>query len=71
MNIVGIVQRIFNELQNSFKINTNQVIVTPSIGIAIYPEHGKDYEALIKKADKAMFKKAKKRKKIVEFLMLN
>ncbi|QFF98082.1 diguanylate cyclase [Psychrobacillus glaciei] len=30
-------------------------MVTPSIGIAIYPEHGQDAETLIKHADKAMY----------------
>ncbi|MGO9804525.1 MAG: putative bifunctional diguanylate cyclase/phosphodiesterase [Steroidobacteraceae bacterium] len=32
-----------------------ELVVTPSIGIALYPEHGADTEALLKHADAAMY----------------
>lgn len=32
-----------------------QLVVTPSIGIALYPEHGEDLHGLLKNADSAMY----------------
>jgi diguanylate cyclase len=34
---------------------TYQLVVTPSIGIALYPEHGEDMQSLLKNADSAMY----------------
>jgi diguanylate cyclase len=34
---------------------TYQLVVTPSIGIALYPEHGEDLQSLLKNADSAMY----------------
>jgi diguanylate cyclase len=32
-----------------------QLVVTPSVGIALYPEHGEDLHSLLKSADSAMY----------------
>lgn len=32
-----------------------QLVVTPSVGIALYPEHGEDLQSLLKNADGAMY----------------
>ena len=43
------------------KIDAN-IIITASIGFCLYPEHGKEIDELLKKADKAMYKVKEKDK---------
>ena len=50
-----VAERIANELKPAFNLNGNSLNVTCSIGISVYPEHGKDVETLIKNADAAMY----------------
>jgi diguanylate cyclase (GGDEF)-like protein len=59
---IRIAERILDELQTPVTINNQRVIVTPSIGIAIYPEHGQDPDTLINHADKAMYQAKKQGK---------
>ena len=47
--------RIIELFRKPFILNQNIVNVTTSIGIAIYPDHGKDAESLFKNADAAMY----------------
>jgi diguanylate cyclase len=52
----GIVaQRIGDHLSSPIELNDHQFIVTPSIGIAIYPHDGENVETLLKNADLAMY----------------
>jgi diguanylate cyclase (GGDEF)-like protein len=37
------------------KVQEYDINIGASIGITYYPEHGDDYEALLHKADKAMY----------------
>jgi diguanylate cyclase (GGDEF)-like protein len=50
-----IADKIHNELSPSYFIEGHNLIVTPSIGIALYPDDGDTAEALIKHADTAMY----------------
>ena len=50
-----ITRRILDAFNIPFEINGRSLHVTPSIGIAIYPEHGVDIETLLKHADTAMY----------------
>ncbi|MCT8137638.1 EAL domain-containing protein [Anaerobacillus sp. CMMVII] len=47
---------ILETLREVYDISGAEIHVTPSIGVAIYPEHGEDFEALLMKADTAMYK---------------
>jgi diguanylate cyclase (GGDEF)-like protein len=47
--------RIIELFRKPFILNQNIVNVTTSIGIAVYPDHGKDAESLLKNADTAMY----------------
>lgn len=51
-----IAQKILYTLSQPFSIQGNEILISTSIGIAIYPELGKDVISLIKNADNAMYK---------------
>jgi len=54
---VGIVARkILDSLCNPYLVNSNEIFCTASIGIAIYPNDGKDTNSLLKHSDQAMYK---------------
>ena len=46
---------ILSILSAPFQQENYELVVTPSIGIAIYPEHGSDAQSLLKNADGAMY----------------
>lgn len=50
-----VAQRISKNFTNIVHLGSQQVRVTPSIGIAIFPQDGKDTETLLKNADLAMY----------------
>ncbi|GAA0855046.1 two-component system response regulator [Aliiglaciecola litoralis] len=50
-----VAQRLINELSEPIKLEQYEVVVTPSIGISIYPHDGDNVETLIKNADAAMY----------------
>ncbi len=47
--------RVIEMLSIPFTLSGNETYVTPSIGIALYPEDGEDAETLVKNADTAMY----------------
>ncbi|MDX1701725.1 MAG: EAL domain-containing protein, partial [Melioribacteraceae bacterium] len=48
-------ESILEVLRTAYNIAGVDLHVTPSIGVSIYPEHGEDFEALLMKADTAMY----------------
>jgi diguanylate cyclase (GGDEF)-like protein len=42
-------------LSKPFAVSGNQIAISASVGLAIYPAHGMDAQSLIKKADQAMY----------------
>jgi len=54
-NTVDVARKIFSSLSEPFPIKGNQINITTSIGIALYPDDGEKGEILIKSADKAMY----------------
>jgi diguanylate cyclase (GGDEF)-like protein/PAS domain S-box-containing protein len=48
-------QRTLDAFQEPFVCDDRQLHITTSIGVAVYPEHGKDIESLLKSADAAMY----------------
>ncbi|MFC4161175.1 EAL domain-containing protein [Chitinimonas lacunae] len=47
--------RILERLAQPFRIGEHELVVTPSVGIALYREDGEDYDTLIRNADAAMY----------------
>lgn len=39
----------------AFRIHTNELIITPSIGISLFPAHGQNAQTLLNRADAAMY----------------
>jgi diguanylate cyclase (GGDEF)-like protein len=53
---VKIAQRILEAFRRPFVFDGHEIHITTSIGIAIYPDDGKDADTLIKNADIAMYR---------------
>jgi len=49
------VVKIMAQVMDTFAIEGNELFTSLSIGIAVYPDDGKDYDTLLKKADTAMY----------------
>ncbi len=54
--VAAIAQRIISVLTPPFSCEGHQFVVTPSIGIALYPQDGKTGEQLLMNADSAMYR---------------
>jgi EAL domain-containing protein (putative c-di-GMP-specific phosphodiesterase class I) len=50
-----VAQRILEQMAEPMRLANHEVIVTPSIGIAVFPDDGDDDETLLKNADLAMY----------------
>ncbi|WP_231315208.1 sensor domain-containing protein [Neobacillus sedimentimangrovi] len=48
--------KIFSLFSQSFYLNSHEYFISPSIGISMFPNDGKDPETLIKNADEALFR---------------
>lgn len=55
LTVTQIARKILSRLSQAFAISGQTLLVTTSIGIAIFPEHADDLELLIEKADEAMY----------------
>ena len=60
INATAAAQKLLLVLSERFRIGGSELFVTPSIGVAMYPESGSDAKALVRAADIAMCE-AKKR----------
>ena len=52
---IQVAQKIVDGFRKPFLIDTHQLMMTTSIGIAVYPNHGTDEGILLKNADQAMY----------------
>ncbi|HEY7820493.1 MAG TPA: diguanylate cyclase, partial [Vicinamibacteria bacterium] len=50
-----VAQRILQDLETSFPVSRRELVVSGSIGIAVYPFDGEDVDTLLKHADTAMY----------------
>ncbi len=53
--ITSIARRVTDVLSEPLEYNDQQFVITPSIGIAVFPEDGEDIDTLVKNADMAMY----------------
>lgn len=54
-NAEMLAQKILDVLAKPVVLGENRLSATPSVGIALYPDDGEDGEALVTRADKAMY----------------
>jgi diguanylate cyclase len=69
-----VAKKIIQTLGKPYFIKSTELHVTPSIGIALYPDHGTNFETLFMEADTAMYNvkdKGKNNYQLFEFSMLN
>ena len=50
-----VAQKVLEELSRPIQAEENSLTVTPSIGIAVFPDDGRDAESLIRNSDAAMY----------------
>lgn len=55
-NALSIVENLLQSFRTPFKIDNRELILTLSIGIAMFPENGQDTNELLRNADIAMYK---------------
>ncbi|HEV3182397.1 MAG TPA: EAL domain-containing protein [Steroidobacteraceae bacterium] len=51
----GVAERLILALRQPIQIASNSLVVTPSVGIALFPQDGADAETLLRNADLAMY----------------
>ncbi len=51
-----VARKLIEMIAHSVKVEQYELVVTPSIGIAIYPSDGEDFETLSRSADTAMYR---------------
>jgi diguanylate cyclase (GGDEF)-like protein len=59
--------RVLSELHESFSIGGKEIIISASIGVSLYPDHGTNSQQLLRKADSAMYWAKQHGKGCVEF----
>ncbi len=64
-----VAQRILDSLATAMTPAGHEVVVTPSIGIAVFPYDGQDAETLLKNADTAMYHAKKAGKNLCRFFV--
>jgi diguanylate cyclase (GGDEF)-like protein/PAS domain S-box-containing protein len=62
-----VAQRVIKVLSRPYHIGTQEIFVTPSIGISLYPHDGRDMETLIQNADSAMYRAKQQGKNNYQF----
>ncbi|MDQ3280153.1 MAG: PAS domain S-box protein [Acidobacteriota bacterium] len=53
---VSVAQKVLEAIHHPVLIDEHELYVTPSLGIAIFPDDGEDAESLLKNADRAMYR---------------
>jgi diguanylate cyclase (GGDEF)-like protein/PAS domain S-box-containing protein len=51
-----VARKLIEMIAHSVKVEQYELVVTPSIGIAVYPSDGEDFETLSRSADTAMYR---------------
>lgn len=55
-SVADIAQTMLNAVAESYWVNAKEILLTASIGVSLFPEHGTEAETLVRNADAAMYK---------------
>ena len=55
-SVATVAAKIIEMMSVPFRINSMEISATCSVGIALYPDNGQDFDSLLKHADMAMYK---------------
>ena len=66
-DLQAIVERVVDGLKQPFAIEGLEVLTSASVGVCVYPLHGRSYEALRRSADNAMYRAKQDRKGSAQF----
>lgn len=65
--IESVAARILKKLSSPYNLSGHQSFISASIGISLYPDDGNNTEALLRKADSAMYKAKEKGRNTFQF----
>ena len=54
-SVTVVVEKILERIADPFEIDQHELLISLSIGIAVYPDDGKDFDTLLKQSDTAMY----------------
>lgn len=63
-------RRILDYLSASYRIHGQEIYITASLGIAVYPDDGRDSQSLLKAADTAMYKSKERGRNQLQFFSM-
>lgn len=63
---VSLLQKIRDHIAEDYTIAGHRIRITASIGLAVYPEHGDRYDALVSHADAAMYRDKAARRRLLK-----
>jgi len=66
-DINDIALKLFDAVQQPLAVNNNELFVTASIGISVFPDDGRNAEVLLRNADTAMYRAKEKGRNAYEF----
>jgi|GEM_PF-808486 len=66
-DISDIALKLFDAVQQPLAVNNNELFVTASIGISVFPDDGRNAEILLRNADTAMYRAKEKGRNAYEF----
>jgi diguanylate cyclase (GGDEF)-like protein/PAS domain S-box-containing protein len=66
-DVAALAQQVLQAVQAPLDMRGRSISITPSIGVAVYPQHGKQAAELIKHADTAMYVAKTRGRALVQF----
>ncbi len=67
LQIKNVARKILKSLRRKFKLTNKTIRITSSIGIALYPQDGKEMSELLNRADKALYRAKSKGRNNAQF----